>query len=181
MAENQQNSQDLQPNSFKAFMNPVVVLAGNIVLSVLFLIPCAIFGGDKGVLQNISRTDYARGLITYLFAVVTIGTAVVLVVSALTTSADDRHEKQFQVAPNTKFKFTTVVSGEPPYRFGVGLDQEPAEITGHVGEGGWIDMEVTAPQLVDNKEKTVQVELQVLDANGHMGKQSTKVTVKPSP
>ena len=38
MAENQQNSQDLQPNSFKAFMNPVVVLAGIIVLSVLFLI-----------------------------------------------------------------------------------------------------------------------------------------------
>ena len=96
MAENQQNSQDLQPNSFKAFMNPVVVLAGIIVLSVLFLILCAIFGWDKGVLQNMSRTDYARGLITYLFAVVTIGTAVVLVVSALTTSADDRHEKQFR-------------------------------------------------------------------------------------
>ena len=71
-------------------MNPVVVLAGIIVLSVLFLILCAIFGWDKGVLQNMSRTDYARGLITYLFAVVTIGTAVVLVVSALTTSADDR-------------------------------------------------------------------------------------------
>jgi hypothetical protein len=36
VAENQQNSQDLQPNSFKAFMNPVVVLAGIIVVSVLF-------------------------------------------------------------------------------------------------------------------------------------------------
>ena len=54
------------------------------------------FGWDKGVLQSMSRTDYARGLITYLFAVVTIGTAVVLVVSALTTSADDQHEKRFQ-------------------------------------------------------------------------------------
>jgi hypothetical protein len=41
-------------------------------------------------------------------------------------------------------------------------------MTGHVGGGGWIEMEVTAPQLVDNKEKTVQVERQVLDANGHM-------------
>jgi hypothetical protein len=61
------------------------------------------------------------------------------------------------------------------------VDQEPPEMTGHVGEGGWIEMEVTAPQLVDNKKKTVQVELQVSDANGHMGKQSTKVTVKPSP
>jgi hypothetical protein len=86
------------------------------------------------------------------------------------------------VAPNTKFKFTTVVSGgEPPYQFDVGLAQEPPEMTGHVGEGGGIAMEVTAPRLVDNKEKTVQVKLQVLDANGRMGKQSTKVTVKPSP
>jgi hypothetical protein len=92
------------------------------------------------------------------------------------------HLSSDTVAPNTKFKFTTVVSGgEPAYQFGVGLDQEPAEMTGHVGEGGWIEMEVTAPQLVDNKEKTVQVELQVLDANGHMGRQSTKITVKPSP
>jgi hypothetical protein len=92
------------------------------------------------------------------------------------------HLSSDTVATNTKFKFTTVVSGgEPPYQFGVGLDQEPAEMTGHVGERGWIEMDVTAPQLVDNKEKTVEVDLQGLDANGHMGKQSTKVTVKPSP
>jgi hypothetical protein len=43
-----------------------------------------------------SRADFARGLITYLFAVVTIGTAVVLVVSALTGAADEEHERRFQ-------------------------------------------------------------------------------------
>jgi hypothetical protein len=174
-----------------------------------------------------SRTDYARGLITYLFAVVTIGTAVVLVVSALTTSADDQHEKRFQrgkeilslllgvfgthvgfyfgaevgkgveetlriapihltsdtVGPSAKFKLTTVVSGgEPPYQFGVGLNEEPKELTGHVGEGGWIETEITAPALADSKkEETIQLQLEVSDANGHMGTQTAKVTIKPSP
>jgi hypothetical protein len=39
-------------------MNPVVVLAGIIVLSVLFLILCAIFGWDKGVLRLRSRAHH---------------------------------------------------------------------------------------------------------------------------
>ena len=226
MAENGQDHPESQPNTFKAFLNPVVALAGVIVLSVLFLILCAMFGWDRGVLQNMSKTEYARGLITYLFAVVTIGTAVVLVVSALTSRADDQHKAQFErgkevlslllgvfgtivgfyfgaevakgaeeslriipihlssdtVAPNAKIKLTTVVSGgQPPYQFGVGLDQAPAAITGHVGEGGWIETDVTAPSLTDNKEKTIELELRVSDANGHVGQQSTKVTIKPSP
>jgi hypothetical protein len=225
MADNGQDQPDSQPNSFKSFLNPVVALAGIIVLSVLFLIFCAIFGLDKGVLQNMSKTDYARGLITYLFAVVTIGTAVVLVVSALTSGADDRHKEQFQrgkevlslllgvfgtivgfyfgaevakgaeeslriipihlssdtVAPNTKFKLTTVVAGgQPPFQFGVGLGQAPEEINQSVGEGGWIETEITAPSLTDNKEKTIRLELRVSDTHGHMGQQSTKITIKPS-
>jgi hypothetical protein len=40
--------------------------------------------------------EYARGLITFLFAVVTIGTALVLIVSALIGSEDSISEKQFQ-------------------------------------------------------------------------------------
>jgi hypothetical protein len=43
-------------------MNPVVVLAGIIVLSVLFLILCAIFGWDTGVLQNMSLRSRAHHL-----------------------------------------------------------------------------------------------------------------------
>jgi hypothetical protein len=225
MADNGQDQPDSQPNSFKSFLNPVVALAGIIVLSVLFLIFCAIFGLDKGVLQNMSKTDYARGLITYLVAVVTIGTAVVLVVSALTSGADDRHKEQFQrgkevlslllgvfgtivgfyfgaevakgaeeslriipihlssdtVAPNTKFKLTTVVAGgQPPVQIGGGLGQAPRKTTSPVGEGGWIETEITAPSLTDNKEKTIRLELRVSDTHGHMGQQSTKITIKPS-
>jgi hypothetical protein len=84
-------------NSWKAFLNPVVAIAGLILMGVLFLLFCAIVGWDKGlVLSNMAKVDYARGLITYLFAVVTIGTAVILVVSALIAPADDAHQKQFE-------------------------------------------------------------------------------------
>ena len=40
--------------------------------------------------------EIARGLITLLFAIVTIGTALVLVVSALISLDDSTSEKQFQ-------------------------------------------------------------------------------------
>ena len=78
------------------FRNPIVILTMLLVLSVVALIGAAVIGVDKGVLINMSTPEYARGLITYLFAVVTIGTAVVLVLSALIGTADEAHDKQFQ-------------------------------------------------------------------------------------
>jgi hypothetical protein len=42
------------------------------------------------------QIEFARGLITYLFAVVTIGTAVVLVVSALTSDETPTNERRFE-------------------------------------------------------------------------------------
>jgi hypothetical protein len=84
-------------NSWQSFLNPVVAIAGLILLGVLFLLFCAIVGWDKGnVLRDMGQIEYARGLITYLFAVVTIGTAVILVVSALISPADDQHQKKFE-------------------------------------------------------------------------------------
>ena len=76
--------------------NPVVVIALLILLGVFILIGAAIFGLDEGFLVNMSKTEFARGLITYLFAVATIGIAVVLVVSALTGQLTDENEKKFQ-------------------------------------------------------------------------------------
>lgn len=67
-----------------------------LVASVVLLIGAAVLGVDKGVLSHMATAEYARGLITYLFAVVTIGTAVVLVLSALIGTADEAHDKQFQ-------------------------------------------------------------------------------------
>ena len=77
-------------------LNPVVLIALLILFSIFALIGAAIFGLDHGVLLNMAKAEFARGLITYLFAVVTIGTAVVLVVSALTSGATEEHEKKFQ-------------------------------------------------------------------------------------
>src|SRR5215469_7491534 len=75
----------------------ISIIALLILGSVIGMIAVAIFGWDRGrVLTQMSQIDFARGLITYLFAVVTIGTAVLLIVSALTSPADDTHNARFQ-------------------------------------------------------------------------------------
>src|ERR1019366_9202459 len=67
------------------YSNPVVLLSVLVVLSLVVLISAAVLGIDRGVLSGMARADDARGLITYIFAVVTIGIAVALVLSALTS------------------------------------------------------------------------------------------------
>ena len=52
-----------------------------LVGSVIALIAAAVLGLDRGVLQNMANPEYARGLITFLFAVVTIGSALLLIVA----------------------------------------------------------------------------------------------------
>jgi hypothetical protein len=85
------------PTGIKAYLNPVTVLAGGMLLAIVLLIGASTLGLDKGlVLSKMGRVEFARGLITYLFAVVTIGTAVVLVVSALTTEHTPAHERRFE-------------------------------------------------------------------------------------
>jgi hypothetical protein len=78
-----------------ALANPVVLIAVMLILSVFFLIGMAIFGFDR-ILSSMSRVDFARGLITYLFAIVTIGTAVLLVVSGLTAPGDQHADRRFE-------------------------------------------------------------------------------------
>jgi hypothetical protein len=67
-----------------------------LVASVVALIAAAVFGIDKGVLLNMASSQYARGLITFLFAVVTIGSALVLIVSGLISDSKEISDKQFQ-------------------------------------------------------------------------------------
>jgi hypothetical protein len=87
---------DWREVALKNFSNPVVFISVLILMSVFYLIGSAIWGLDKGVLAGMAKAEYARGLITYLFAVVTIGTAVVLVVSALTSDESNAHKERFQ-------------------------------------------------------------------------------------
>ncbi|HEX4606465.1 MAG TPA: hypothetical protein VH724_20875 [Candidatus Angelobacter sp.] len=67
------------------------------LLAIVLLIGATTLGLDKGlVLTKMGQVEFARGLITYLFAVVTIGTAVVLVVSALTSDESPANERRFE-------------------------------------------------------------------------------------
>jgi hypothetical protein len=79
-----------------ALLNPIVIVALLIIGSVIAFIGLAIFGWDHGVLRSMSQSTFARGLITYLFAVVTIGTAVILVLSGLLGASDAATEKRFE-------------------------------------------------------------------------------------
>jgi len=82
---------------FKPYSNPVALLAVLILGSVIALIGAAVLGIDHGVLSGMGRTDFARGLITYLFAIVTIGIAVALVLSALINpQSSPEHDARFQ-------------------------------------------------------------------------------------
>ena len=83
--------------AIKAYLNPVVAIAFGMVLAIILLIGATTLGLDKGlVLTKMGQVEFARGLITYLFAVVTIGTAVVLVVSALTSDETPANERRFE-------------------------------------------------------------------------------------
>jgi len=74
----------------------VVALAALMVLSIIALIAAAVGGVDAGVLRDMSRPEYARGLITFLFAVVTIGSALLLIVAGLIGSGDEVSDRKFQ-------------------------------------------------------------------------------------
>jgi hypothetical protein len=79
------------------YSNPIVMLVMLILLSLFALIGASMFGLDHGFLASMARTDLARGLITYLFAVVTIGLAVALVLSTLVgPEPTDANDRRFQ-------------------------------------------------------------------------------------
>lgn len=66
--------------------NPIVGLATLIIISLIVLIGAAVLGIDQGFLQGMAKPEYARGVITYLFALITIGVAMGVVLQALAGS-----------------------------------------------------------------------------------------------
>jgi hypothetical protein len=83
---------------FLKLMDPASLVSLLILLGVLFLLGMAILDLDKGrVLVGMGKAQFARGLITYLFAVVTIGTAVVLVLSALLGTDKEKFDRGKEV------------------------------------------------------------------------------------
>ncbi|MBI1853492.1 MAG: hypothetical protein HYR85_24405 [Planctomycetes bacterium] len=73
-------------------------VAGVILVGCILLLGAGALGIDRGVLEGMSRRDYARGVLTYLFAMVTIGTIIVLVLFALVSKGGtdaDANKLQF--------------------------------------------------------------------------------------
>ena len=101
---------DTARDAFIKLMNPASLISILILLGVLFLLAMAILDLDKGrVLVGMGRAPFARGLITYLFAVVTIGTAVVLVVSALLGAEKEKFDLGKEVLGLLLGVFGTIV------------------------------------------------------------------------
>jgi len=85
-------------DAFLKLMDPASLVSLSILLGVLFLLGMAILDLDKGrVLVGMGKAPFARGLITYLFAIVTIGTAVVLVLSALLGTDKEKFDRGKEV------------------------------------------------------------------------------------
>lgn len=80
-----------EPFSWRRWLDPVPALALIMLLGVVALIATSMFRDfdEADVLFRMSGPEYARGLITFLFSMVTIGTAVVLVVAVLVGDAKD--------------------------------------------------------------------------------------------
>jgi hypothetical protein len=76
-------------------LNPIPLTILVMLIGVTLLIAANVIGWDSGrVLTQMSTHDFARGLITYLFAITTIGTAVVLVMAALMHEITDEAYKR---------------------------------------------------------------------------------------
>ena len=81
---------------WRPLLVPVVLIALLILGGTFTLIGAAILGVDSGVLGRMADSRFARGLITYLFATVTIGTAILLIVAALTAPVTKEEERRFE-------------------------------------------------------------------------------------
>jgi hypothetical protein len=114
-----------------ALLRPVPLIALLILSGVLLLLAAAVTGFDKGeVLFSMRRAEFARGLITYLFALVTIGTAVCLVVSALI--GGENIEKRFEQGKDILALLLGVFGTIVGFYFGSELAQSSASERGQL-------------------------------------------------
>jgi hypothetical protein len=72
-------------------LHPITMTVMVLLIGVTLLVAANVIGWDRGrVLTHMGGREFARGLITYLFAVTTMGTAVVLVLAALMGEIGDQ-------------------------------------------------------------------------------------------
>lgn len=100
MANDQENPNNenavAAPYNARSYLDPIIGIAILILLAIFVLIGYSMIDKNGGLLARMADATFARGLITYLFAVVTMGTAVVIVISALTGGVTEADDKKFQ-------------------------------------------------------------------------------------
>ncbi|PSR52631.1 hypothetical protein AHMF7605_03370 [Adhaeribacter arboris] len=91
-----------------AWFSPIVITAVFLIISVVILIGATLFGFNKGdILGQLKNGEYARGLITYLFSIGTIGSFVVLILAALVgKGSKEEREDRFK---NAKDVFSLLI------------------------------------------------------------------------
>jgi hypothetical protein len=98
MAEDEGSDKISLRKAVITLLQPVPLVALLMIGGVMFLLLSAIFDLDRGrVLMNMGRPEFARGVITYLFTIVTIGTAIVLIISALQGSDKEHFDRGKEV------------------------------------------------------------------------------------
>jgi hypothetical protein len=113
-------------DAFANLLNPVPLVSLAMLLGVMFLLVMAIFGWDRGhVLFTMAQPDFARGLITYLFTIVTIGTAVVLIISGLTVGNKEQFDRGKEILGLLLGVFGTMVG----FYFGSEVSHVKAKLT----------------------------------------------------
>jgi hypothetical protein len=113
------------------FNNPIVWLAILIIGSTSLLIAAAVVGWDRGVLVSMGRAEFARGLITYLFAITTIGIAVAVILYALTESETGNKDERFDRAKDVLSLLLGVFGTIVGFYFGseaTGRSREPQQL-----------------------------------------------------
>jgi hypothetical protein len=122
-----------------AIFQPVPLAALMILGAVIMLIAATVLGFDRGnVLQNLQNGLYARGLITYLFAVGTIGGVVVLILAALISPGGDTAKENFARAKEVLSLLLGIFGTIIGFYFGsIKSEQE-----GPVGSGGPVQIAV---------------------------------------
>ncbi|HYW10810.1 MAG TPA: hypothetical protein VE871_02605 [Longimicrobium sp.] len=120
-------------------LQPVPLAALMILGAVILLIAATVLGLDRGnVLQNLQNGLYARGLITYLFAVGTIGGVVVLILAALISPGGDTAKENFARAKEVLSLLLGIFGTIIGFYFGsIKSEQE-----GPVGSGGPVQIAV---------------------------------------
>lgn len=129
--------------SIAGLSQPIPLVALIILVSVIVLIGANLMGMDQGgVLDKLKDGEYARGLITYLFAVGTIGAVVILILAALTGAGeteerDARFDKAKEIFSLLIGIFGTIIG----FYFG--------SIKAEEETGGTTDMTVASPLVPD--------------------------------